>query len=80
MAMEGAPAQNILTAHGHTYAVQTEGRASSRQVRLEVDGKQYAFKSQPDGALDIQGLPAGASITAHLAKADYQISVVGRDC
>ena len=79
MAMEGRPAQNILTTHGHAYAVQTEGRASTRQVRLEVDGKPYAFKSQPDGGLDIKGLPAGASIPSHLAKADYQISVVGRD-
>ena len=79
MALEGRPAQNILTTHGHAYAVQTEGRASTRQVRLEVDGKPYAFKSQPDGGLDIKGLPAGASIPAHLAKADYQISVVGRD-
>ncbi len=79
MAMEGRPAENILTSHGHTYAVQTEGRASTRQVRLEVDGKLYAFKSNPDGALDIQGLPAGASIPAHLPKADYQISVIGRD-
>ncbi len=79
MAMEGRPAQNILTTQGHTYAVQTEGRASTRQVRLEVDGKPYAFKSKPDGGIDILGLPAGASIPAHLAKADYQISVIGRD-
>jgi POT family proton-dependent oligopeptide transporter len=79
MAMEGRPAQNILTAHGHAYSVQTEGRASTRVVHLVVDGKPYAFKSQPDGALDIEGLPADASIPAHLAKSDYQISVVGRD-
>ena len=79
MAMEGSPAQNILTTQGRTYAVKTEGRASARQVRLEVDGKPYAFKSQPDGALDIQGLPTGATLPAHLAKGDYQISVVGRD-
>ena len=79
MAMEGRPAQNILTTQGHTYAVQTEGRASTRQVRLEVDGKLYAFKSKPDGGLDILGLPAGASIPARLSKADYQISVIGRD-
>lgn len=79
MAMEGSPAQNILTAHGHSYAVQTEGRASTRVVRLEVDGKPYSFKSLPDGGLDIEGLPADASIPAHLAKSEYQISVVGRD-
>ncbi|MBV9046255.1 MAG: MFS transporter, partial [Alphaproteobacteria bacterium] len=79
MAMEGPAARNILTTHGRTYTVQTEGRASTRQVRLEVDGKPYAFKSQPDGALEIQGLPAGASLPSHLAKSDYQISVVGRD-
>src|SRR6185295_2484820 len=68
MAMEGSPAQNILTSHGKTYAVQTEGRASTRVVRLEVDGKPYAFKSQPDGAIDVQGLPAGATLPAHLAQ------------
>ena len=79
MAMEGRPAQNILTTQGHTYVVQTEGRASTRQVRLDVDGKPYAFKSKPDGGLDILGLPAGASIPPHLSKADYQISVIGRD-
>ena len=79
MAIEGQPAQNLLTWHGKTYEVQTHGRASTREVRLLVDGQPRAFQSRPDGAIDIQGLPAGASLPAHMAKADYRITVVGRD-
>ena len=79
MAFEGKPAQNILTWHGQTYAVQTEGRGSTREVKLEVQGKDYAFKAQADGGLDIVGLPESSPLPAHLTKSDYQITVVGRD-
>ena len=79
MAMEGRPAQNVLTWHGHSYSVHTEGRASTRQVRLEVDGKLYPFHARSDGALEVEGLAAGASLPAVTPKADYRLEVVGRD-
>ena len=79
MALEGKPAQNVLTWQGQTYAVQTDGRGSTREVKLQVEGKAYDFKAEADGSLDILGLPANAPLPARLAKADYQISVIGRD-
>ena len=79
MALEGKPAQNILVWHGHRYDVVSEGRASTRQVRLEVQGKLYPFRSRPDGALEVRGLPPGSALPAVVPKADYRLDVVGRD-
>ncbi len=79
MALEGRPAENVLTWQGHTYEVKSEGRASTREVRVQVDGKLYPFHADKDGAMAIEGLPARASIPAVVPKADYKIEVVGRD-
>ena len=79
MAMEGKPAQNILQWQGHSYAVQSQGRGSDRELRLSIDGGLYPFHSAPAGGLQIEGLPAGASVPAVLPKGQYAIEVVGRD-
>ena len=75
MALEGAPATQVLTTHGGAYNFQVTGRANSRDVKLMVGGQGYAYGPSADGGLDVKGLPAGAPLPAHLAKGDYQISV-----
>ncbi len=79
MAFEGRPAEQVLTYKGASYAFQTQGRADQRQVKLKVGEQTYAYGPSADGGLDIKGLPATAPLPAHLAKGDYQLSVVHPD-
>ncbi|HEX2816517.1 MAG TPA: oligopeptide:H+ symporter [Phenylobacterium sp.] len=79
MALEGAPATQVLTTHGVAYNFQITGRADGRDVKLLVGGAPYAYSAAADGGLDIKGLPAAAPLPAHLAKGDYQISVAHQD-
>jgi POT family proton-dependent oligopeptide transporter len=79
MALEGQPATQVLTTHGAAYNFQITGRANSREVKLLVGGRGYAYGPSADGGLDIKGLPAGAPLPAHLVKGDYQISVAHQD-
>src|SRR4051812_31777616 len=72
MALEGKPAQNVLQWEGHSYAVQSQGRGSERELRLSVDGGLYPFHAGPSGGLEIEGLPAGASLPAALPKGSYE--------
>ena len=75
MAIEGAPATQVLTYQGAAYDFQVSGRASSRAVKLIVAGQPYAYGPSADGGLDVKGLPAAAPLPAHMAKGDYQISI-----
>src|SRR5258706_3971601 len=78
MAMEGPAAQSHLTYHGQTYTFETHGRASARDVKIDVAGKPYAFHSTADGGFAIEGLPAASPLPATLAKGEYSIDVFGR--
>ena len=49
MALEGRPAQSVLTWRSQSYAVQAQGRAGGREVRLMVAGTPHAFRSRADG-------------------------------
>jgi POT family proton-dependent oligopeptide transporter len=75
MAIQGKPAEQILTYHGAQYEFQATGRINTRDVKLLVGGQAYAYGPAVDGGLDIKGLPATAPLPAHLAKGDYQLSV-----
>ena len=79
MAFEGTPAHNVLNWHGQAYNFETVGRAASRVVKIDVAGRAYDFQSTPDGGLTLKDLPATAPLPAHLDKADYTITVEGRD-
>ncbi|MGZ3375833.1 MAG: peptide MFS transporter [Phenylobacterium sp.] len=79
MAIEGAPATQILTYKGAVYDFRVTGRAASRDVKLLVAGQPFAYAAAADGGLDIKDLPAGAPLPSHMAKGDYQISVAHQD-
>jgi POT family proton-dependent oligopeptide transporter len=76
LAIEGRPAEQVLTYHGAAYVFQTEGRADMRRVRLKVGAGLYDFAPAPgDAGLQIVGLPVGAPLPARLPKGDYSLSV-----
>src|SRR4051812_8105476 len=64
MAVEGTPAQQVLSYGGQSYPVVAEGRMESRQVHLMVAGKAYEFAPAPTGGIEVKGLPAGAPLPA----------------
>ncbi|MDP1736624.1 MAG: hypothetical protein Q8L23_04200, partial [Caulobacter sp.] len=74
MAIEGKPAEQILTYAGKTYEFKAEGRGDERTVELMVDGKGYAFGPKPTPGLLIDGAPAASPLPATLTEADYKLS------
>lgn len=75
LAIEGPPAQQLLTYQGHTYAFQVTGRASARHVRLKVGDGAYDFTADKAGGLEIEGLPPTAALPHELPKGAYTLSV-----
>ena len=75
LAIQGPPAQQVLTYQGHTYAFRTSGRGDSRHVALEVGSGAYDFAPTADGGLQLRGLPASAPLPATLAKGAYRLGV-----
>jgi POT family proton-dependent oligopeptide transporter len=76
MAIEGAPATQVLTYQGAKYEFVVHGRADGREVKLKVGEGEYAFGANEAGGLEFKGLPADAPIPAVLAKGSYELSVV----
>ena len=78
MAIEGAPATQVLTYQGAHYDFQVSGLGEARQVRLLVAGQPYEFGQGADGAFTVTGLPPGSPLPSALPKGGYQLSVSGR--
>jgi len=76
MAIEGAPATQVLTYQGAKYEFVVHGRADGREVKLKVGAGEYAFGANEAGGLEFKGLPANAPIPAVLAKGSYELAVV----
>lgn len=74
MAFEGEPAVESLVYNGQSYTFAAEGRVSGREVRLMVDGKPFEFRQLKGGDIEVQGLPAGASLPAVVPAADFKIT------
>ena len=74
MALEPAQAQQTLTYAGQQYEVQVQGRADDSAVRLMVDGQPYAFGPAEGGGIQLQNLPAGASLPPVLAAGTYELN------
>jgi POT family proton-dependent oligopeptide transporter len=79
MAIEGPPAQQVLTYQGAHYSFQAKGLGDVRQVKLVVAGKAYDYGPSKDGGLVIKDLPAGAPLPATLPAGAYKMSVAGRN-
>ncbi|SFS85471.1 peptide MFS transporter [Brevundimonas viscosa] len=71
MGYEGRPATETLTYAGAQYEVVSEGRGAAREVGIMVDGQRYDFGPAEGGGLQLDGLPAGASLPAVLPAGEY---------
>jgi POT family proton-dependent oligopeptide transporter len=78
MAVEGAPATQVLTYQGAKYEFKATGLGTDRQVKLMVAGHGYDYGPSADGGLAIKDLPATAPLPAVLQKGAFQMSVTGR--
>ncbi|MGE0596475.1 MAG: peptide MFS transporter [Hyphomonadaceae bacterium] len=75
MAIEQQPAVQTLTYQGQTYEFDSEGRQNLRESWLVIDGERYSYGPGEAGALEIQNLPATASIPAVLPAGSYEFGV-----
>ena len=78
MAVQGAPARQVLSYGGHDYVFTAAGPGAGRTSTLDVAGHAYAYAPTPQGGLEIKGLPAGAPLPAVLPQGGYQLSVKDR--
>jgi proton-dependent oligopeptide transporter, POT family len=76
MAIEGAPATQVLTYQGAKYEFVVHGRSADRTVKLKVGNQDYSFGADEAGGLLIKDLPANAPLPATLTKGSYDLSVV----
>ena len=79
LAVEGPSARQVVTYQGHDFSVAVQGRMADRTTRIMVGGQGYSFGSAGDGALKINGLPAGAALPPVLPKGSYSLSVKDRN-
>jgi POT family proton-dependent oligopeptide transporter len=78
LAIEGAPAQQVLTYKGAQYVFLTEGRGSDRHEQIKVGDHAYDFGAGAGGGLAIKGLPAASPLPSLLPAGGYQLSVIKR--
>ncbi len=79
MAVEGAPARQVLSYQGQSYSFQTEGPNQDAHAKLKIGGALYDYAPAADGGLDIKGLPAIAPLPSHLPKDAFKLTVADRD-
>jgi POT family proton-dependent oligopeptide transporter len=73
MAYEGRPTTQSLSYGGTEYQVIAEGRGDARTAQIEVAGQRYDFGPGENGALAIEGLPAGGVLPAVLPQGSYEL-------
>ena len=70
MAVEGSPAQQVLRSGDQTYQVQRVERGDLNVAQVVVDGQAYDYTTGENGAVTIQGLPAGSPLATTSVTAD----------
>ncbi|MGV3578868.1 peptide MFS transporter [Brevundimonas sp.] len=69
MAFEGSPAQQVLRDGDTTYEVQRVKRGDLNVAQVVVDGQAYDYTTT-NGAIAVQGLPAGSPLATATLEAD----------
>lgn len=67
MAIEQAPAREIITYEGRDYTIVSDGRQNFRQSWLEVGGERYDI-GPADGGMAVKGLPSDSGLPDVLLK------------
>ena len=78
MAVQGAPARQVLDYGGARYSFQDVGVGAGKTAVLKVGEATYAYGPDTSGGLVIKGLPAGAPLPAVLPAGSYKLSVTDR--
>jgi POT family proton-dependent oligopeptide transporter len=79
LAIQGPPAQQVLTYNGAHYGFQTTGRMSTRHVMIKVGAAAYDISSDKTEAFSIKSLPAGAPLPSVLPKGSYTLTVADQN-
>jgi len=75
MAIEQAPAKNVLSYQGQRYEIAAEGRQDERRAWVVVDGQRYEFGPAENG-MEIKGLPAGSALPSIIPADDPETTEV----
>ena len=78
MAVQGAPARQVLTYRNASYSFQDLGVGSDRHALLKVGDRAYEYGPDRAGGLAIKGLPAAAPLPSVLPAGSYKLSVADR--
>ncbi len=78
MAVQGAPARQVLEYGGATYSFQDVGTGAGKTAVLKVGEATYAYGSNTSGGLVIKGLPAASPLPTVLPAGSYKLSVADR--
>lgn len=75
MAVQGRPAEQILTYHSAQYGFQSVGVGDQTRQEIVVAGKPYAYGADKTGGIQVRGLPAASPLPALLPAGSYALSV-----
>src|SRR6185503_6146102 len=75
MAIEQAPAKNVLSYQGQRYEIAAEGRQDERRAWVVVGGQRYEF-GPAEGGMEIKNLPPGAPLPGTILADDPETPVV----
>jgi POT family proton-dependent oligopeptide transporter len=78
MAIEQAPARNVLSYQGQEYQIAAEGRQGERHAWVVVGDQRYDFGPAEGGGMEIKNLPATAPLPSVLPKGAYEMKVEGQ--
>ena len=79
MAVEGAPARQILAFDGTRAEVQSTRRGEEHSLAVLLDGQSYGISQTDQGDLQIHGLPSTSTLPALLPKGQFTLEVAARD-
>ena len=79
MAVQGAPARQVLTYQNQSYSFQDVGVGSGKHALLKIGDHAYEYGPDKTGGLAIKGLPATAPLPAVLPAGAYKLSVADRN-
>ncbi len=76
MAIEQAPARNVLVYNGQNYSIESEGRQDQRKAWVVVEGQRYDFGPAANGGMEIKGYTGTATLPNMLPIDDPQTTEV----
>ncbi len=79
MAIEGAPAHQVLAYHGARYDFAVTGRGDTRVAKLQIAGRGYDYGQTAGGGFQIKGLQGTAALPSVLPKGDYAVVTKARN-